>query len=197
MAAFFAVMSVAVMVALQRFYSSDKELRQKGTDVEAVIISSEETGGKNEVEVEYTDEDGKTVKAKGIVNDGILNEGRVFKGKVMPGEPDKVTQPYKNSFKWTIYGAAALFMCVALFAEYKLIRGLLLRNSVGAHGVTARAQVVSYDPGTRKCTINFQRADGIDCNVTVHSDVAYATGGYINIRYIPKGKSARVIILGY
>ena len=193
----FAVLSVGMPFILQMIYRSDKELSTKGIDVKATVISADGNGVVKDVKVEYINESGDKVTAKGVISDGVYDVGREFKGKYLPDDPEKVIQPAKNSLKWTVYGVLMLFTFIGLFGEYRLLRSFFLRNSVGAHGLPTRAQVVSYDPGTRQVMLSFKRADGIDCNVTVHCDEAYATGGYINIRYIPKGKSARVIILGY
>ena len=189
----FICLAVGMPIVMQVMYENDKTLRNEGITVQATIVSSES----NNVEAEYVNDKGETVKAKAIINDGNKNVGRTFEGKYLPDDPEKVTLPAKNSLKWTLYGILLLLTFIGWYGLCRLLRSLYLRNSVGAHGVTARAQVINYDPETKQCTINFQRADGIDCNVTLHSDVAYAMGGYINIRYIPKGKSARVMILGY
>lgn len=193
----FALLAIGMPITIQVIYSSDKDLRENGIDVDATVISVDNDGGSADIKVEYTDDDGNTVTAKGVTYDSECEVGGTFRGKYMPGEPDKVIMPMKNSFKWTICGVMLLMTIIGILGEYKLLRSQFMRSSVGAHGITARAQVVSYDPGKRVCTINFQRADGVDCNVTLSCNVAYAAGGYVNIRYVPKGKSARVVILGY
>ena len=195
--AFFTLLAVGLPLTAQMIYKSDKNLSDNGIEIEATIISAEGKGMSQDVKVEYINDKGEKVTAKGVVSDGVYDVGREFKGRYFPDEPDKVIQPPKRSLKWTVYGVIIVLTFISLFAECRLLRSLFLRNSVGAHGVTARAQVVNFNPNTKQCTINFTRADGVDCTVTMHSDVAYASGGYINIRYIPKGKSARVIILGY
>lgn len=193
----FAALAVAMPYVIYKLYTNDKELNDKGIDVEATIVSAEGGIGSREIKVEYKNKKGETVTAKGIINDGKYDEGREFNGKYLPDDPKTVYLPAKRTLKWLVYGICGLLALLGWGALISLIKGALFSRSVGAHGAITRAQVINYNNETSVCTVTFRRADGLECTVDVKSDLPYGTGAYVNIKYIPKGKSARVIILGY
>ena len=193
----FAALAVAMPYVIYTLYQNDKELTEKGIDVEATIVSVEGTGRSKDVKVEYKNKKGETVTAKGIINDGNYEVGREFKGKYLPDDPKTVHLPAKRTLKWLVYGICGFLALLGWGVLISLVKGAIFSRSVGAHGVITRAQVMNYNNETSVCTVSFRRADGLECTVDVRSDIPYGTGAYVNIKYIPKGKSARVIILGY
>ncbi len=189
----FLCIGIALPIVGVKAYRSSERLMNEGIDVEAKIVSN--NGG--EIKVEYKDKNGKTVTAKGIINDSDRSVGREFKGKYFPDDPKTVHLPAKKSL---IYLVMAMFGGFTLFSWIIVIRGIVNKatgSSVGKNGIVTRAQVLNYNVETNMCTVQFRRGDGLDCVVDVRSEIAYSIGAYINIKYIPKGKSANVIILGY
>lgn len=193
-------LSVSMPYLLLKVYRDNKELKESGIDVRATIIKSEGVGAGGtggSVTVEYKNEKGETVTAKGIINDGNKDVGRTFSGKYLPGKEDTVYLPAKKTLVWFLYalfgGMTALSWGMLISIVFRKATG----RSVGRNGIIARAQVMNYDAQTRMLTVSFKRADGIDCTASAVSDIPYGIGAYINIKYVPKGMGAKIIILGY
>lgn len=194
-------LAVSMPYLLVKVYKDNKELKENGIEVEATITDVKKNGIRatsgSSVTVEYVNENGQTVTAKGIINDGNTEVGRTFKGKYLPDDPETVHLPAKKTLIWLLYGIFGFLTVLSWCMLISVIYRKLTSGSVGKNGIITRAQVLNYDPQTRLITVAFKRADGIDCTAQSVSEVAYNTGAYINIKYMPKGKSAKIVVLGY
>ena len=197
----FLAMGIALPIVMFNAYKNNQRLMDEGIDVEAKIVSAKKNGVRatsgSTVTVEYTNKDGEIVTAKGIINDGDYTIGREFKGKYLPDDPKTVHLPAKKSLMYLVNGMMGALTLLSWGVIISSIYNKATGSSVGKNGIIARAQVLNYNVENNMCTVTFRRADGIDCTVDVYSDIPYGTGSYINIKYIPKGKSAKVILLGY
>lgn len=193
----FLALAVGMPVLIYKVYNNNKRLMNEGIDVEATIVSVDKAGRTNNVKVEYTNNKGEKITAKGIINDGNYDVGRTFKGKYLPDDPKTVHLPAKKTLMWLVYGIMGFLGLLGWIVTFALIKGFFTRKSVGANGIITRAQVVNYDRQTRVCTVEFKRADGLSCRADIVSDIPYGMGSYVTIKYIPKGTNAKAIILGY
>ena len=78
--AFFTLLAVGLPLTAQMIYKSDKNLSDNGIEIEATIISAEGKGMSQDVKVEYINDKGEKVTAKGVVK---ASKNKAAKGKTV------------------------------------------------------------------------------------------------------------------